>query len=205
MKDEELQRLYRQAVARRSGTRTDCVSLDRLENAARLIGPEPERLATLNHVMTCPHCQREFGLFQTLAPPSRTPSRTWLVVGLAAGIVLAVAGVFLLKPRPDREIIRGGELGIVLVAPSGRTPAGPAFIWHRVADVTGYRFELLAEDQSLLFSAATSDTSLILPDSVVLQTGREYTWWIRATRPDGSEQRSLVLTFQLDPAAKAEP
>ncbi|HET7240096.1 MAG TPA: hypothetical protein VFI77_02985, partial [Gemmatimonadales bacterium] len=57
---EGLGRLYRRRVAARSVSAIGCVSPEAMLALLEREGLESERLATLEHVMSCPDCHREY-------------------------------------------------------------------------------------------------------------------------------------------------
>jgi hypothetical protein len=57
-----------------------------------------------------------------------------------------------------------------------------------------YRVELLAPDGNPLWSAVTSDSLALVPDSIVARGG-DYGWWVTARRADGTTLRSPVTPF----------
>ncbi len=93
MTDARLQELYQQMLdAREDADRAHCPAPEDLQALVAREGAEAERLATLDHVMACRSCQREFELLRALrrAAPQE---RRWrpVTLALAASIVVAVA------------------------------------------------------------------------------------------------------------------
>lgn len=119
--DRQLRELYdRMLDARSAGARGRCASPEAMLALVRREGPEEERLATLDHVMACGDCAREFELLRAIedagvesvangragvelvegaatpqagtipAARPRTSWRRYVPLALAASLVLAV-------------------------------------------------------------------------------------------------------------------
>lgn len=201
MTDEALRRAFREGLAGQAG-RTDCPPPEAL--AALVVGEGDElgRLAVLDHVMSCAACHRDFELLRAVerAGPADThqKARTW---ALAASVVLALgAGTWFLRgelARPGEDTVRGGSGGFSLVSPAPGAAAGhPVTLrWHAVPDAQSYAVELLAADGAPVHAWTTTDTVVVVADSIPLDAGRDYAWWVRARRRDGSEVRSPVTRF----------
>jgi len=170
-------------------------------------GSEEERLTTLEHVMACAACHREYEWLTAVdqagaeaeAGEGGGQRRAWwrgAPLALAASL-LAVVGVGLVLSgvlRTGTEQVRGASADIVLVGPEGRARAdGPlTFTWHAVPGVSRYVLEVQRTDGSVALARETADTvatvsspSTQLPDSA-------YRWWVREVT-DGAEPRSSAL------------
>lgn len=195
MNDARLQELYQRALdARGERVRAGCPTPEMLRALVAREGAESTRLATLDHVMACRECQREFELLRAIAAAA-PPAPRWRVsapLALAASLLLVVAasvvGIRALS-RPGDDVMRGGGAeGVSLITPASETPR--VLRWHRVPGAISYRVEVLTDSGALLSGATTTDTSAAIPDSVPLPEGARYLWWVRAHRADGTELRS---------------
>lgn len=208
MSDERLRELYAGAVRGRSSQDARHPAPEALVALVRREGREDARLTTLDHVMGCAECRREFDLLRTVeqagaesAAAGRTGvGRSWRIpAALAATLLLAVGlGRSLLSPATDTT--RGDdESAIALVQPSDRAMTGGQviFAWRPAPGATRYELEVLDAGGSVAASAATSDTTAAPAAMPGLPAG-EYRWWVRATTSDArtlrSPLRSLVLT-----------
>jgi hypothetical protein len=207
MNDMRLQELYQQMLdAREHDPRASCPAPEDVQALVEREGTEQERLATLDHVMACRACQREFELLRSLrrAAPEE---RRWrpATLALAASIVIAISagvlGVRTLNEAQGPVVRGGGESGIQLIDPTGavRVADRLALHWHAVPQAVSYTVEVLTADGSVVSGGETADTVLVLPDSVHLATSRRYLWWVRARLSDGSEQRSSMQAFTVKP------
>ena len=195
-----LQELYAQALARRSEPAEGCVPPEELLALVRQQGDEARRLQTLDHVMGCQACHREFELLRALEAAgggSREPatvrsiSRRIMPLALAASVLLAI-GVGLVMRNREGDNIRGGGSALVLLAPAAEVaPAQPVtFSWRPFRGIQRYRLELLDRNGAAMFSQLTPDTSLTLP-AELLQPGATYRWWVRDATPGSHVASSL--------------
>ena len=109
---------------------------------ARREGPEPDRLATLDHVMSCADCRPDFDLLRAIegagddgaAAGRAGMRRRWLMpAALAASLLLAVGvGRSLLQSHADTS--RGDGDAVSLIRPGLEAVEGDslAFAWHPV-------------------------------------------------------------------------
>jgi len=206
--DERLRELYTAALAGRPADRVHPAP-EALAALARREGSEADRLGTLDHVMSCADCRRDFDLLRTVeragaaaGVASRGASRrSWLMpAALAASLLLAVGVGRQLLRQPD-DITRGGAAGaLLLVQPGSETAAGRplTFVWRPVAGASRYELELLDSTGAVAASAVSADTSASPPVARTLPPG-EYRWWVRALLADSRTLRSPLRTLRLTP------
>jgi hypothetical protein len=207
MNEERLRRAYAAAVesgavapAGRHATPEAIAALARRE------GSEAERLATLDHVMSCRECRTDFDLLRSIEQAgaeigaARTGRRrTWLVpTALAATLLIAVGvGRMLLKPGDD--LTRGGEAGaLTLFQPGPEAVAGDSltFSWSPAPGARTYALEVLDAGGSVVLMAEVPDTVARPSVSAGLPPG-EYKWWVRATTSDARTVRSAMRPLRL--------
>jgi hypothetical protein len=194
-----LQELYAQALAGRSDAAEGCVPPEELLALVRKQGNEARRLQTLDHVMGCAACHREFELLRALEAAgggSREPatvrsSRRIMPLALAASVLLAI-GVGIVMRNRESDTTRGGRSALVLLTPAAEVaPAEPVtFSWRPLPGTQRYRLELLDRNGGAVFSQLTPDTSLTLP-AAILQPGSSYRWWVRDATPGSPVASSL--------------
>lgn len=200
MTDAELRAAYGEAMSARStNERVACPSPDAIQRLVERTAPEAERLTTLDHVMQCVPCRTEFELLRALreAMPAARPSRVlspWLAAAAAVALVITSTLVWQAVDSPDPVMRAGGE-AVSLVEPVGAVAAGEArtLVWNAVPEATRYAVEVFAGD-SVRYAAEVRDTTLTLPDSVLLGPG-EHGWWVRARYADGAERTSRFQRF----------
>jgi hypothetical protein len=202
--DQRLRKEYALLLGgRRAGAREECASLEAIDALVARQGPETERLATMDHVMACPPCRAEFEQLRALRAAHDRPAHTRRQLLMAAASVAVVIGAGLLwrvRPHPALEVYRGGSEGVTVVSPIGATPPQGtlSFVWHSVAGAATYHLELVdADGGTVLLTASITDTVFALPDSVSLEPGRAYAWWVQANGPDGLQARTPAVRFTL--------
>jgi hypothetical protein len=201
--DDRLQRIYSRQVAGR-GAATPCVTPEAILAAVLREGPEAERLATLEHVMSCRDCHREYEWLSAVDQAALetegragASSRKWwpgrVQLALAASLVAAV-GTALLVARRVPDLDRGKGREIELVSPVEGAAAGGSltFTWRALPGASGYVLEVQRQDGSIAFSDTTGDTSATIADPGEALPDSDYRWWVRETT-DGSEPRSSPL------------
>lgn len=202
---ERLQRLYTRRLTERDAERTDAhASAERIVSLIRREGSEEERLATLEHVMACADCHRDYEWLKAVdraaleAGGGEATSRpVWrrVPLALAATVLVAVgAGLLVTRLRPTGETVRGHGGEISLVAP-GDTAAGLGvltFIWRPLPEARGYVLEVQRQDGSVAFADSTSDTLLAIADPEAMLPPADYRWWVRE-QTDGAEPRSSAF------------
>jgi hypothetical protein len=205
--DQRLRELYSAAVASRPGTATH-PSPEAIAALARREGPEDARLATLDHVMECAGCRRDFDLLRTMeragvesgAAGRGAARRGWFMpAALAASVLLAVGiGRQMLRSGDDTTRGSGASGAVWLVQPGPQLAAGQpvAFAWRPVPGASRYDLELLDARGSVAAAAATTDTSAA-PEAVRSLPPGEYRWWVRATTSDARTLRSPLRSLRL--------
>ena len=206
MSEDRLRRLYSAAVAGRAPAEGHPAP-EAIGALARREGSEADRLATLDHVMGCGECRRDFNLLRTVhragvesGVASSRERRSWFMpMALAASLLLAVGiGREALRVRSE-DTTRGHETGAVtLVHPGADAAAGEAltFAWRPVAGAQRYELELLDAEGNVVASAATGDTAAA-PQAVQSLPPGEYRWWVRARTSDARVVRSALRPLRL--------
>jgi hypothetical protein len=204
--DDRLRELYTAALAGRSAGRGHPAP-EALAALARREGSEADRLATLDHVMTCTDCRRDFDLLRTVeragaeagAASRAADRRSWLMPAALAASLLVALGLGRQLLLQSYDTTRGGATGaLVLVQPAAAMPAGQpvTFTWQPVAGANRYELELLDSTGAVAASAATADTSASPPALRALPPG-EYRWWVSALLVDSRTIRSPLRTLRL--------
>ncbi|MBL8981804.1 MAG: hypothetical protein JNL26_06455 [Gemmatimonadetes bacterium] len=199
--NEKLHALYRTAVAQGLATRGAHVSPDRLHDLVARRGSESQRLADLDHVMSCAPCREGYELLRAVdaAQEHGIVRRRWVPLAAAAALLLAV-GVLTLRPRPEPEVpvLRDGGSVPAAVSPVGAVVADAArtYTWRAVPTATRYDFALLDAAGTPVHTAATGDTTYTLPLTVPLAPG-EYQWVVSAALPQGAASVAPVQSFRV--------
>jgi hypothetical protein len=206
MNDERLRELYARSGAR-AGAAGEHPSPEAIAALARREGGEAERLATLDHVMSCPDCRSDFDLLRSVERAGTsersgggTARRAWLMpAALAASLALAVGVGSAVLRSPGDDATRGGDAGgLVLVAPGAEAPAGDevTFAWRGVAGTRRYELELLDASGNVAVAAETADT-VVSPAAARSLPPGDYRWWVRAATSDARPLRSALRPLRL--------
>jgi hypothetical protein len=207
--DQRLRELYATAVRRRAtGTGVQHPAPEAIAALVRREGDEETRLATLDHVMSCADCKRDFDLLRAVeragmesgaAGHRAMARRSWLMpAALAASLLLAVGlGRILVTPGDDTTR-GGGDSSITLVQPGPAASAGDSlvFVWRPVPGASRYELELLDAGGNVVASAETGDTAAA-PAAVRALPPGEYRWWVRVTTSDARSLRSTLRPLVL--------
>jgi hypothetical protein len=209
---ERLQQLYSRRVAARGEAAGAHATPEAILAVVQREGSEEERLATLEHVMACAACHRDYQWLTAVDEAGAETegamvgaARPWwrgAPLALAASVAVAIGAAVVLTNalRPGAERERGGGGDIALLAPGARVAAtGPlTFAWRAVPGVSRYVLEVQRTDGSVAFADTTADTAATLADPSRLLPDSAYRWWVReateGTEPRSSAFRDLKLT-----------
>jgi hypothetical protein len=196
--------LYAQRMRSKSAGVGDHVTPEAILAVVMREGPEAERLATLEHVMSCPACHREYewlkavdeaGLEASADGAVRRPWWRGRALALAASLVMAVGAALavssVLRSGPER--VRGASGDIELLTPGAGAAVGTplAFSWRAAPGVSRYVLEVQRADGSIALADTTADTTATIAPGR-LQPDTAYRWWVREVT-DGAEPRSSAL------------
>lgn len=136
------------------------------------------------------------------APPNPAAGRSrWLrlvAVAIAVGLVAigvwrigVVAGWWGSTPRAY------GTLTLVAPHPRETLYALPIFIWQPVPNAATYNLQVVDGNGTVVFAMTTADTTVSVPQSLVLAYGVSYRWWVRAQTRAGVTITSPLIPFEL--------
>ncbi len=196
MSDARLRELYSQVLARsETGDRGACISAEQMSALVERALPEAEQLATLDHIMSCAACQREFELLRALHQAARRPRRALRIYALAASVALIASAALLARAawwRDSPDVMRGGVPALTLVSPADDAAVNlpVQLIWRSVEGAARYRVELLDSTGAVAFSATTPDTALTVSRSTPRLLPGSYRWWVAAERREAGPVRA---------------
>ena len=165
------------------------------------------------HLVECVACRDELVAMSSLV---RSSSRSRRVVrfaaptaAVAAALLVAVLGPWRAAPRSSTPNERLRETTSVAAGPRVM-PVGPTeggmidqdsvrFIWRSEPRDAGYRLTVTDEGGAVRWTMNTSDTAVGLPDSVRLDRGRTYYWYVDALGRDGRTRTSGLRRFRVAP------
>lgn len=175
--------------------------------------PVAERRVAEDHLAECATCRDELVVMSKLVA-DRVRVRQWprlaafLGAVAAAVIAFAVIGPWRTTSGPgtapgglmrESTLVDGASRRVVsVVTPAeGDTVIPPAlrFVWHSMAPNATYLLKV-ADETSVRWRIDTADTTVALPDSVQLERGRSYTWWVDALTTDGRTASTGVRQFR---------
>jgi hypothetical protein len=155
--------------------------------------------AAERHLAQCSTCRREVA--QVVRVLRVSPLWTRPAVQLAAAAVLVI--VIGLWPKAGDPGLRSdpASSALTVIGPDSTASAGDplTFAWHAVGPNTRYEFSLADASGSRIFSTGSPDTLITLPDSVRLEQGRTYQWFVDALRPDGQSTTSGLRFIRIVP------
>jgi hypothetical protein len=168
---------------------------------------DAEREAVERHLASCGECRAELVEGQravATAPGGRRGSRSrFYVLGLAAAAAVAFAIWPRTDFRPGPEVVERNaparEAGnVTVVSPAAEAEVGasaPAFTW-KSNDGASYKITVTDAAGVPLWSASTSDTTIVMPSTIQLSRGQQYFWYVDALRTDGRSVTSGVNGFR---------
>lgn len=190
--DERLRLAYTAALEARARTGPH-PEPEALLAVAERSGSEADRLAVLDHVMSCGTCRHELDLVRASLTAAGMPrQRTWFrspSVGLMAiaAMLLLAAGVRLFMTSTDVEsgpVLRGAAA--VSTYPARWLPAGDAGLaWRPVTDAANYRVEVIDDAGAAVVDSTMRDTTFVVSEAL-LRDRRGLSWSVTATLGDGS-------------------
>ena len=169
-----------------------------------------ERTAVEAHLADCRQCREELAAVKRLlvARPIGRPMML-IPIGLAAAAALAfvLLNTNRVDPGTSTERLRTAP-GVTLPADASsqiatRSPAdgdtigtvATAMLWSAVAGEPTYRLTLTDASGQPVWTTTTTDTSVTLPQNVVLQSRKTYFWYVDALRADGRAASTGVRRF----------
>ena len=175
--------------------------------------PAAERRVADDHLAECATCRDELVVMSKLVA-DRAPVRRWPRLAASVGAVAAAAIAFAVVspwrsapgPRAARDdrmrestLVDGASrraVAVVTPAEGDTVTTGTLrFTWHSVAPNATYLLNL-ADETSVVWTKDLSDTTIALPDSVQLERGRSYNWWVDALTADGRTASTGVKQFR---------
>ena len=192
--DATLREAYRELMAAREPRDPSaCPAPEALLAVVERKGDDATRLATLDHVMGCAACRRDFDLLRTAAvsaeesaasgKPSRhvtrgsgSPVRRFPLrsIAVAAGLVVAVGvGMLTWHPGTRQPLLRGDANTIVLLAPEQRPDGSALLRWHTVPGAVAYRVEVFAPTGRTVVADTVNDSTFVLPATADAVNGEQ--------------------------------
>jgi hypothetical protein len=185
---------------------SSALPLERLEALVSREDSEAERLRALDIAMSTAEGRREFEVAwaarrAALPKKQKRVSTTWLAAA-AALLLTTTSSAYWLANRAsdsgaaasDSEVMRGTNARVTLVAPRGElaNSTGVRFTWRAVPSSGRYLMVLVDSQGNEVFASTTRDTAVTLPDSIKLQAGGVYLWWVQTELADGTTATAVT-------------
>ena len=159
------------------------------------------------HLSMCDECRAE--ATAASAAISSVPSlgtrriRPWRLIGIAAAAgLIIVAGTTLTRGSGNREAVRDASTvkvqpTVTVVTPDDGRQLGNdrKLTWRSVSAESSYRVTLGDDSAQPIYSVTVQDTSIVVPASVPLASGKKFFWYVDAIRPDGVTATSGLKAF----------
>lgn len=164
--------------------------------AERRLAP-PERVTAEAHLADCAECRADLVDVTGIFAEARRSRRRRVAVPVLAAAALATILLVPRTPEPidESSVLRPAEtteperlntLVAILPAPGeSASRAGLRFVWEPDGPDAIYEISVTDSSGTSLWRARTPDTSITLPDSVSLQPGGTYHWWVDVLLGDG--------------------
>jgi anti-sigma factor RsiW len=173
-----------------------------LEIAAYLDhGLPPNKMDEIEeHLARCPACRDNVVSTQAFISRSRRSQRLTKVAAvlLAAAAITVVAVPSIRKSNLDREAMRSEETvaRLRVYGPIGETKQAPErFMWGSDPTALTYHVTITTKAGADVWSGSSSDTSIVLPSSVILTAGERYLWVVDAMTNDGTTRSTGIREF----------
>ena len=159
------------------------------------------------HLSICGECRAEATAaseaISTAPSVSARRIRPWRLIGIAAAAgLIVVAGTTLTRSSGNREAIRDAssvrvQPAVTVVTPDDGMQIGNdrRLTWRSVSIESSYRITIGDESAQPIYSITVQDTSIVVPASVQLASGRKFFWYVDAIRPDGVTATSGLKAF----------
>jgi hypothetical protein len=165
-----------------------------------------EQSAVQRHLVGCAECRRDVAEASTLTADPRP--RRWIAIAIPAAAA-AVAFFFLLPGqgvRPGGMTTRGpggeGVRQFSAVMPAEHTRVSVdslVFLWRSEGGNAHYVLTVTDENGDVVWTARTSDTTLVPPRGVNLTPDSRYYWYVDALLDDARSSTTGVQEFSIRP------
>ncbi len=189
-------------------------------------GPGDDRARIVDHLAGCGSCASRYAAalrtapldvaeaaddasdfvaagYQAAADHSARRARPWgwMVAGLAAAAVVALALVVPQLRAPSDEGLRFRGAQVHALAPAGATSGEVAFTWSSAIEAPRFRIEM-GDASGVLYTTESAASPVRAPESIVraLKPGTDYWWTVTALEASGQPMRlSARQTFSIAP------
>lgn len=173
--------------------------------------PSIERDAVERHLARCPECRRDLTGAGRMLHSYRRPVRRAAAAGAIgiAALVLLVIRAGDGRPPPDSSIVlpdsyrSAGEPAttgeLVVISPAPNMVVSPAdqlmFAWRGTQPGRLHRLVLADAAGRTVWTIETPDSTAALPETVTLELGATYIWYVDALGDDGNSAGTGPVSF----------
>lgn len=168
-----------------------------------------ERARIASHLAECAECRAEFvdasRIVAGLPRARAMRNRLWIPAAAAAAVVLILAWPRSLREAPVQMAHREGPV-TATVAPRALIPIGSvdsvaSLTWSSVPRTDRYNIRLFDADGAVVWERETPDTTIAIPTTVRLRSGRTYYWKVEAHIGFDRRAVSELIEFSIRPRA----
>jgi hypothetical protein len=165
--------------------------------------PDEERAHVERHLADCHECRAELADIRRLQSRRRR-QRMLLLIPAAAAAALLVTIALPRQPRTPSAVRAGApvEAPLAIVSPAADAEIQSRqirFMWESAGTDASYTFTLQKADGSVVWTSSTTDTFIVLPDSIVLAARQKWFWSVDALLPDGRLRATNATMFRTPP------
>jgi Putative zinc-finger len=138
------------------------------------------------HLVDCADCRSEMVAVARLLKARHQARRWYGPVGIAAAAAALLLFLWLRPAAPPvgspeyREPAVTTTISPAVVGPRGVVTVAHEFVWTAVPHADRYRLVLFDDTGRVVWETQTSDTSVLLPDSIELHEAATYLWKVQA-------------------------
>jgi hypothetical protein len=174
--------------------------------------PDGDRKSVEAHLASCDACRMEVAASQdavSTAPRIGTRSRIpvrW--IGLFAAAALVVVAVSTLSrttssgysERGTATGLPGVQRVVAIVSPADNSALGSdrRLVWRSEGTGATYRITIGDDSGQPLHSASLPDTTFVIPESLSLESGTKYFWYVDAITSEGTTATSGLNSFTIE-------
>lgn len=164
--------------------------------------PLADRERVEDHLASCPDCRAQLIAAKNILTHEQRPKRSLLFGSALAAAAAAL--IFLIRPAAHQPVLTSAPLmrgsmetaRLIAYGPMGETHAQELrFVWGAAPGAATYRLSVTRSDGATVWSQGGADTSVALPDSVILRPHQHYFWVADALLGDGGTRSTGLREF----------
>ena len=211
MTDPDLEVMLRHVARRDVAATAACLDDDTIAALVEGSVDKVTRAAVMPHLAECSRCRAAVAsVSRALSDPPvateivRLRGRRRRMLQIALPVAAAAIVLLFVGPTDNGDVApvhRSPTITAVsspvLVSPVGIVADAEALRWHGVSGADRYRATLFDGAGAVLYETQTVDTTVALPDTVLLEAGRSYLWKVEARTGWGRWSASDLVEFSI--------